>query len=227
MPTLTSGAGGSQRDAAATTGSPQPAGPDLTASWSSDTLTAARQLGLGARHLNPRDDLAALRQYAWTPLADESQRHSIREVSLPPGSADGLRDRIEVLMIHPLVNSGGARHLPTLVAEDVLVEDAPDLKEDEQLKPSPLLTALELAGRRGLTREAIEQALLTHGTRVLEKDLGLDPRVFRLVCIPSDVHFRLGEAEGWGDSRAGRTSMGTSSGRCRASCGCRPSPAET
>ena len=42
MPTLTSGAGGSLRDAAATTGSPQPAGPDLTASWSSDTLTAAR-----------------------------------------------------------------------------------------------------------------------------------------------------------------------------------------
>jgi hypothetical protein len=49
-----------------------------------------------------------------------------------------------------------------------------------------------------LTREAIERALLTHGTRVVEKDLGLDPRVFRLVCIPSDVHFRLGEAEGWG-----------------------------
>src|SRR2546429_3298616 len=50
----------------------------------------------------------------------------------------------------------------------------------------------------GLTREAIERALLTHGTRVLEKELGLVPRVFRLVCIPSDVHFRLGEAEGWG-----------------------------
>jgi hypothetical protein len=198
MPTLTSGAGGSQRDAAAATGSPQPAGPDLSASWSSDTLTAARQLGLGARHLNPRADLAALRPYAWTPLADETQRRNIRAVNLPAGSTDGLRDLIEVLMIHPLVNSGGARHLPALVAEDVLVEDAPDPKEGEQLEPSPLLTALELAGRRGLTREAIEQALLTHGTRVLEKDLGLDPRVFRLVCIPSDVHFRLGEAEGWG-----------------------------
>ena len=43
-----------------------------------------------------------------------------------------------------------------------------------------------------------EQALLLHGARILEGELGLDPRVFRLVCIPSDVHARLGEAEGWG-----------------------------
>jgi len=57
---------------------------------------------------------------------------------------------------------------------------------------------LGLPGRRGLPRIAIEQALLMHGARVLEKELGLDPRVFRLVCIPSDVHLRLGEAEGWG-----------------------------
>ena len=101
-------------------------------------------------------------------------------------------------MIHPLANSGGARHLPSLVAEDVLVEDFPDPGEDEQPPASPLLTALELPGRRGLSRVAIEQALLVHGARVLEEELGLDPRVFRLVCIPSDVHFRLGEAEGWG-----------------------------
>jgi hypothetical protein len=83
MPTVASGAGGRERDAAVTTGSPPPAGPDLSASWSSDTLTAARQLGLGARHLNPRGDLAALRPYAWSPLADDSQRRNIRAVSLP------------------------------------------------------------------------------------------------------------------------------------------------
>ncbi len=101
-------------------------------------------------------------------------------------------------MIHPLANSGGARHLPTLVAEDVLVEDFPDPAEGEQPSVSQLLATLELPGRRGLSRVAIERALLVHGARVLEKELGLDPRVFRLVCIPSDVHFRLGEAEGWG-----------------------------
>ena len=30
------------------------------------------------------------------------------------------------------------------------------------------------------------------------EELGLDPRAFRLVCIPSDVYLRLGEAQGWG-----------------------------
>jgi hypothetical protein len=72
------------------------------------------------------------------------------------------------------------------------------LDQREQPPASALLKKLELSTRRGLTREAIERALLMHGTRVLEEELGLDPRVFRLVCIPSDVHFRLGEAEGWG-----------------------------
>jgi len=186
---------------AATTGAPQTpqqSGQDLLASWSSDTLTRARKLGLGARHLEPRIELASLRQYAWTPLSDESRHSTIKQVALPSGSPDGLRDRVEVLMIHPLVNSGGARHLPAFLAEDVLVEDFPDPKGGEQPPASPLLATLELPGRAGLTRVAIEQALLTHGARVLEKELALDPRVFRLVCIPSDVHFRLGEAEGWG-----------------------------
>jgi len=177
---------------------PQQASRDLVASWSTDVLAHARQLGLAARHLESRVDLASLREYAWSPVSDESRQNAIKQVALPSGSPEGLRDRVEVLMIHPLANSGGARHLPALVAEDVLVEDFPDPKDGEQPASSPLLTTLELPRRRSLTREAIERALLTHGTRVLEKDLGLDPRVFRLVCIPSDVHFRLGEAEGWG-----------------------------
>ena len=176
----------------------EPATKDLVASWSSDTLTRAQQLGLAPRHLEARAELASLRQYAWNPLWDESHHIAVREVSLPPGSAEGLRDRLEVLMIHPLANSGGARHLPSLVEEDVLVEDFGEPAEGEQPPASPLLATLELPSRRGLTRVAIEQALLVHGARVLEKELDLDPRVFRLVCIPSDVHFRLGETEGWG-----------------------------
>jgi hypothetical protein len=103
-----------------------------------------------------------------------------------------------MFMLFPLVNSGGARYLPTFVAEDVLVEDFPDPAEDEQPPASDLLATLGLPGRRGLSRIAIEGALFMHGTRVLEKELGLDPRAFRLVCIPSDVHLRLGEVEGWG-----------------------------
>jgi hypothetical protein len=177
---------------------PEPASRDLVVSWPSDTVTRARQLGLAPRHLEPKGELAALRQYAWNPLSDESHRITITDVSLPPGSPAGLRDRLEVLMIHPFANSGGARHLPSLVAEDVLVEDFPDPAEGEKPPASPLLTMLKLDRRRGLSRAVIEGALLEHGSQVLEKELGLDPRVFRLVCIPSDVHFRLGEAEGWG-----------------------------
>src|SRR5207245_5274198 len=79
---------------------------DLVASWSSDTLAQARQLGLGARHLEPRGDLASLRKYAWSPFSDESRLTNIKQVTLPSGSPDGLRDRVEVLMIHPLANSG-------------------------------------------------------------------------------------------------------------------------
>ena len=101
-------------------------------------------------------------------------------------------------MIHPLVNSGGARYLPSLVAEDVLVEDFPDPVEGQTPPASELVKSLGLPGRRGLPRIAIEQALLMHGARILENELGLDPHVFRLVCIPPDVYVRLGEAEGWG-----------------------------
>ncbi len=174
---------------------PEQTGQDLLVSYSSDTLTQARQLGLAPRHMESRAELASLRQYAWNPLSGHSD---IRDVPLPSGSPEGLRDRVEMLMIHPLVNSGGARHLPKFVAEDVLVEDFPDPAEDKQPPASELLATLGLPGRRGLPRVAIEQALLMHGANVLEKALGLDPRVFRLVCIPSDVHLRLSEAEGWG-----------------------------
>jgi hypothetical protein len=202
MPTAKAGATGvtpsTQPAKSGTAQTPQQASRDLAASWSADTLGHARQLGLAARHLESRVDLASLREYAWSPSSDESRHSRMKQLSLPSGSPEGLRDTVEVFMIHPLANSGGARHLPALVAEDVLVEDFPDLRDGEQPPSSPLLTTLELPRRRGLTREAIERALFTHGTRVLEKDLGLDPRVFRLVCIPSDVHFRLGEAEGWG-----------------------------
>jgi hypothetical protein len=71
-------------------------------------------------------------------------------------------------------------------------------KEGEQPPASEVLAALGLPGRRGVSRMAIEEALLAHGAGLLQKELGLDPRVFRLVCVPPDVHLRLGEAEGWG-----------------------------
>ena len=104
-----------------------------------------------------------------------------------------------MLMIHPLVNSGGARHLPTLVAEDLLVEDFPDAGEGKDAV-APLLTACGLpgAGGRSPALRISSRPSSEHGAHLLEKELGLDPRAFRLVCIPPDVHLRLGDAEGWG-----------------------------
>jgi hypothetical protein len=165
---------------------------------SSETLARARHLGLAPRHLEPRMELASLRQYAWTPLSDERGPSDAAQLRLPSGTPEGLRDGLVVFMIHPLVNSGGARYLPSLVAEDVLVEDFPDPVEGQTPPASELLKSLGLSGRRGLPRIIIEQALLMHGARILENELGLDPHVFRLVCIPPDVYVRLGEAEGWG-----------------------------
>jgi hypothetical protein len=166
--------------------------------YSSETLARARHLGLTARHLERRMELASLRRYAWTPSSDEHGHSAAAQVPLPSGSPEGLRDGVEMFVIHPLVNSGGARYLPSLVAEDVLVEDFPDPADGQTPPASGLVKSLRLPGRRGVPRIAIEQALLMHGARILEKELGLDPRVFRLVCIPPDVYVRLGEAEGWG-----------------------------
>jgi hypothetical protein len=166
--------------------------------YSSETLARARHLGLTSRHLEPRMELASLRRYAWTPSSDDRGSSAATQVPLPSGSPEALRDGVEMFVIHPLVNSGGARYLPSLVAEDVLVEDFPDPADGQTPAASELVKSLGLPGRRGLPRIAVEQALLMHGARILERELGLDPRVFRLVCIPPDVYVRVGEAEGWG-----------------------------
>jgi hypothetical protein len=165
---------------------------------SSETLARARHLGLAPRHLEPRMELASLRQYAWTPLSPERGPSDAAQLRLTSGMPEGLRDGLAVFMIHPLVNSGGARYLPSLLAEDVLVEDFPDPVDGQTPPASELLKSLRLSGRQGLPRIIIEQALLMHGARILENELGLDPHVFRLVCIPPDVYVRLGDAEGWG-----------------------------
>ena len=174
-------------------------GPGLqAAAYPGDALNRARRLGLALRHLEPRVELASLRRYAWTPSSDERGNSAAARVPLPPGAPEALQDGLAVFMIHPLVNSGGARYLPSLVAEDVLVEDFPDPAEGGEPPPSELVQSLRLPSRRALPRIAIEEALFMHGARILRDELGLDSRVFRLVCIPSDVYVRVGEAEGWG-----------------------------
>ena len=180
-------------------GASEPASSDLLTAYSEETVEGARRLGLAPRRLPSMVEFASLRQYAWEPVFDdEPGLVKVKQVPLPAGTPEAFRDRLEMLMIHPLVNSGGARHLPKLVAEDILVEDFPDPKEGEDTRASELLSILGLGHRRGLSRVAIEQALLAHGADVLDKELRLDPRIFRLVCIPPDAHLRLGQREQWG-----------------------------
>ena len=57
----------------------------LTA-YSGDTLEGARRLGLAARRLESRVELASLRQYAGHPLfSDESGRIGVKRLPLPAG----------------------------------------------------------------------------------------------------------------------------------------------
>jgi hypothetical protein len=81
----------------------------------------------------------------------------------------------------------------------VLVEDFPE--DQDPPAAGELLSALRLARRRGLARVEIDDALLESGAAILEKQLGLDPLEFRLVCIPHDLYMRVGRDRGWGQRR--------------------------
>jgi hypothetical protein len=63
---------------------------------------------------------------------------------------------------------------------------------------SRLLELLGLAKRSGLSRFAIEHALFTDGYRIVRDELGLDPMIFKLICVPADIYIRLGAKLGWG-----------------------------
>jgi hypothetical protein len=99
-------------------------------------------------------------------------------------------------MNRPFLTSAGTRYMPHFAAEDILLEDHDDPSPDAK-STSPLLDALGLPGRSRLTRKRIEKALLERGPKVVT-ELGLDPRTYRIACIPVDVFTRLGAKRGWG-----------------------------
>jgi hypothetical protein len=109
---------------------------------------------------------------------------------------------------NPYTNGGRRALAFPLIADSewILVEDFP---EQEEAPSSALLTALGFSQRRGLSRKEIETALRQHGGQVLQDQLGLNPREFRLVCIPFDVYVRVGNNRGWGNRNNGRILMGT------------------
>jgi len=172
-------------------------------SFSKETLEKAQRLGLAAARVEAATEYAHLCRYAWQPVFGDDHEMQwgatpLAKLPIPPGTPEALKERVIVFAVHPLVNSGGARFLPDLAAEDFLVEDFSEQHKGGDMPTSGLLSALGFNQRHGLSRIQIEQALRDHGSDIVKDELGLDPEVFRLVCIPPDLYLRLGESRGWG-----------------------------
>jgi len=118
----------------------------------------------------------------------------------PPSMPEPLKELLDLLMLHPFINSAGVRYLPRFAPEQILVEDFPE--EEKYASASELLSALGLPRRTALSRMEIDQALLQRGARVVKSELGLDSQEFRLACIPFDLYSRLAETRGWGRQKS-------------------------
>jgi hypothetical protein len=112
----------------------------------------------------------------------------------PPDVTPALRASLDALMLHPFVTSGGARYLPWFGSETALLETFPEERSDAN---GTLLRNLGLPQRAGLTRAQIDDALLRRGPALCD-EIGLDPREWRVVCVPFDVYARLADALGFG-----------------------------
>jgi hypothetical protein len=187
----------------------------LAKPFPSTATERAGALGLAAIELKLQN--IALRQalrefldwYAWHPafpvseLAKEGSIHlrpmlkeALKDVPEVAGLTDPIVEAMAQFSINPYTNGGGGRYFPLVAdSEWVLVEDFP---EQEEAPSSALLAALGFSQRQGLSRREIETALRQHGGQVLQDRLSLDPREFRLVCIPFDVYLRVGRDRGWG-----------------------------
>lgn len=172
-----------------------------------ETLVAAGKLGLQSFSVPSRyAEYAPLSRFAWNPTYSNVQnnQHSVLQVPdipLPKGSPQGMKSRLQLFAIHPFINSAGVRYLPTMLAEDALVEDFPEPEAGSNLPQSGLVQALGLKQRNLLSRKQIETALAEKGHNILHNDLGLDPTRFKIVCIPPDLHLRIGEDRGWGQQK--------------------------
>ncbi len=169
-----------------------------------DAVERARGLGLEPAALEPNE---AVNAYSSCSCADRAvlpafplseERRELEACTCghacPPNVGKSLKNSLDALMVHPFLTSVGTRYLPWFGAEAVLVESFPEDGSDAR---TPLLESLSLPRRRGLTRLALEDALLSKGPGLCE-DLGLDPTAYRITCVPFDVYERLANRYGWG-----------------------------
>ena len=183
--------------------------PALADAFPQTSIDRAKALGLEPVESHVVPEVAAtvrdfLDRYGWGPATAELGRASdgvtqlralARERISSRELAETAAETISLFATQVFVNSAGLRYVPLPVdKEPCLIEGFPEGEEPV----TELLKALGLPKRRGLARSDIEKALLLHGSSVVEERLGLDPREFRLVCIPPDVYLRIGRERGWG-----------------------------
>lgn len=181
---------------------------DLSAAFPAQVTEQARDLGLVAARTAPLAELAKVREVIYThvnqpvPSNPDLEREGVlraraqAELGLPAElDSEDSRVLASQFIQQIFVNSGGARYLPPLAAETVLLEDFAENESADA--PSKLLAALGLAKRSGRSRMEIESALMRSGAEVLQS-MGLDPVEFRLVCIPYDLYTRFGHERGFG-----------------------------
>ncbi len=174
----------------------------LTCTFSAEALASAARLGLVPVHVaSARHRVAGLDPLLWRPARDEEESAAQGPLRIPthvaPDAPEALRERLQLYLDRPFVNCGGARDLPSLDEEDLLVETFDEAPSGVPPANPALLEALGLRRRGGVSRTAIDRALGLRGNEVV-RELGLDPREFRLVCIPQDLHVRIGETRSWG-----------------------------
>jgi hypothetical protein len=181
-----------------------PASPDalvLSRPFSRDTCDRAARLDLVPHRLpSTFDEISARFRPTWGVAPGQPPGEAVRlSVTIPADAEAALRQNLEAFTRRIVLTSAGTRYLPPCGEEDLLVEvfDEPSPATTQPPAPSPLLVALGLPRRSGLPRSAIERALRARGEAVVT-DLGLDPREFRVVCVPADVYTRLGARLGWG-----------------------------
>ena len=176
-------------------------GSDLHYTFTEQTLSAARDLGLAPVRTQSRRQFAYLIPHGWQPSFRQDEirkwsREKLSKLTYPSDTTNGKREAIDFFLLNPFITSAGTRYRVCLVAEDMLLEDFPEPSAKEE-HASTLFDILKLTTRWGLTRTEIESALLEHGLKVLE-ELRLDPQLFRVVAIPADLYTHLGPQRGWG-----------------------------
>ena len=175
----------------------------LRAQFAPETLQKAKALGLEPELFeisSLRAKFRPLLRHLWHPVFFEAEGNLAGArvtAALPKDTSDAQRDRIVMFVTRPVLSSGGARFIPPLVDEDMLVESFEEGPAGSEVGKNGLAEALGLKRRWGLHRMEIERTLQSKGPELV-KSLGLDPWKYRLICVPPDVFGPLGQRRGWG-----------------------------